>query len=77
MQVADGPDGEVYLPTIYPPLQGAAAEPSEALRLGRATEWLQVGESGPMRGLGAVTFVVGEEPKTWLEMGSLKFRPAT
>ncbi len=76
MQVTDGPDGEVYLPTIYPPLQGAAAEPSEALRLGRATEWLQIGESGPMRGLGAVTFVVGEEPKTWLEMGALKFRPA-
>src|SRR6266849_3144912 len=76
MQVTDGPDGEVYLPTIYPPLQGAAAEPSEALQLGRATEWLQIGESGPMRGLGAVTFVVGEEPKTWLEMGALKFRPA-
>jgi type VI secretion system protein ImpE len=76
MEVSHGPDGEVYLPTIYPPMQGGAAEPTDALRLGRATDWVQVGESGPMRGLGAVTLVVGEEPKTWLEMGSLKFRSA-
>jgi type VI secretion system protein ImpE len=76
MQVIDGPDGEIYLPTIYPPLQGGA-EPTDALRLGRATDWLQIGENGPMRGVGAVTLVVGEEPKTWLEMGSLNFRFAT
>jgi type VI secretion system protein ImpE len=75
MQVSDGPDGDVYLPTIYPPLQ-ADRELSDALRLGRATDWLQIGDNGPTRGLGAVTLVVGEEPRTWLEMGALTFRPA-
>jgi type VI secretion system protein ImpE len=76
MQVSAGPEGDIYLPTIYPPIQGGA-EPTDALRLGRATEWLQIGEGGPTRGLGAVTFLVGEEAKTWLEMGSLTFQPAT
>ncbi|MBV8188059.1 MAG: SciE type virulence protein [Alphaproteobacteria bacterium] len=75
MQVSDGPDGDVYLPTIYPPLQ-ADRELGDALRLGRATDWLQIGDNGPTRGLGAVTLVVGEEPRTWLEMGALTFRPA-
>ena len=76
MSVSSGPDGDVYLPTIYPPIPGTAAEPTDALRLGRATDWMQIGDSGPMRGVGAVTLVVGEEPKTWLEMGSLTFRAA-
>ena len=49
--------------------------PDDALRLGRATDWLQVGDIGPTRGVGAVTLIVGEEPKTWLEMDSLSFRP--
>jgi type VI secretion system protein ImpE len=75
MHVSGGPEGEVYLPTIYPPVQGAA-EPGDALRLGRATDWMQVGDNGPTRGVGAVTLIVGEEPKTWLEMGSLTFQPA-
>lgn len=76
MSVSDGPDGDVYLPTIYPPFPEGAAQPSDALRLGRATDWIQIGDSGPMRGVGAVTLVVGEEPKTWLEMASLTFRSA-
>jgi type VI secretion system protein ImpE len=75
MHVGGGPEGDIYLPTIYPPLQGGATEPTDALRLGRATDWVRIGESGPTRGLGAVTLVLGEEPKTWLEMGSLTFRP--
>jgi type VI secretion system protein ImpE len=76
MSVNSGPDGDVYLPTIYPPIQGASTEPTDPLRLGRATDWTQIGDSGPTRGVGAVTLVVGEEPKTWLEMGSLTFRSA-
>lgn len=77
MQVADGPEGDVYLPTIYPPVADGAAVLTDALRLGRATDWLRLGESGPMRGLGAVTLLVGEEPKTWLEMDNIKFQRAT
>jgi len=76
MQVANGPDGDVYLPTIYPPVASAAAVLTDALRLGRATDWQQAGEGGPMRGLGAVTLLVGEETQTWLEMAKVSFRPA-
>ena len=76
VQIADGPDGDVYLPTIYPPLDKSAGEPTDALRLGRATDWHQIGEDGPTRGIGAVTLVVGEEPRTWLEMSSIQFKSA-
>jgi type VI secretion system protein ImpE len=74
MEVADGPEGDVYLPTIYPPVENAVL--TDALRLGRATDWLRIGDEGPMRGLGAVTFLVGEEAMTWLEMDTVKFQPA-
>ena len=81
MQVADGPDGDVYLPTIYPPLGPPLSKDatglSDALRLGRATDWQQHGEAGPMRGLGAVTILVGDEALTWLEMDTLGFQSAT
>lgn len=76
MQVADGPDGEVYLPTTYPPLAGDAGALTDALRLGRETDWRQAGEGGPMRGLGAVTMLVGEDAMTWMEMATITFQPA-
>jgi type VI secretion system protein ImpE len=76
MQVADGPDGDVYLPMIYPPVASAAAELTDALRLGRATDWSQAGEGGPMRGLGAVTLLVGDETLTWAEMDKVSFQAA-
>ena len=77
MQVADGPDGDVYLPVIYPPIADAATAMTDALRLGRATDWKQAGEGGPTRGLGAVTILVGEEALTWLEMGKVDFQAAS
>jgi type VI secretion system protein ImpE len=76
MQVADGPEGDVYLPTIYPPVASAAAALTDAMRLGRATDWQQAGEGGPTRGLGAVTLLVGEEALTWLEMDKVGFQAA-
>jgi type VI secretion system protein ImpE len=76
MQVADGPDGDVYLPMIYPPVANAATELTDALRLGRATDWSQAGDDGPMRGLGAVTLLVGEETMTWAEMDKVSFQAA-
>lgn len=78
MQVADGPDGDVYLPTIYPPTTPAAATAmTDALRLGRATDWQQAGAGGPTMGLGAVTILVGEEALTWLEMDKISFQVAS
>jgi type VI secretion system protein ImpE len=77
MQVADGPDGEVYLPALYPPTTGTAVAMTDALRLGRATDWHQAGDGGPTLGLGAVTILVGEEALTWLEMDKVNFQVAS
>ncbi|MBI2737812.1 MAG: SciE type virulence protein [Rhodospirillales bacterium] len=79
MQVADGPDGDVYLPTIYPPptATAAATAMTDALRLGRATDWHQAGDGGPTLGLGAVTILVGEEALTWLEVDKVSFQVAS
>src|SRR5262245_39275729 len=78
MQVADGPDGDVYLPLIYPPATSAAAAAlTDALRLGRATDWQQAGDGGPTIGLGAVTMLVGEEALTWLELDKIDFQAAS
>jgi len=77
MQVADGPDGEVYLPALYPPTTGTAAAMTDALRLGRATDWHQAGDGGPTLGLGAVTILVGEEALTWLDMDKVSFQVAS
>jgi type VI secretion system protein ImpE len=74
MQVAGGPDGEVYLPVIYPPVAGAATAMTDALRLGRATDWSQAGDGGPTRGFGAVTILVGDDALTWLEMDKITFQ---
>lgn len=72
MQVSNGPDGDVYMPAIYP-MDG---DVSEALRLGRETDWRQPGGPGPTRGFGAVTLLVGEEARTLMELGSLTFAQA-
>jgi len=77
MQVADGPDGEVYLPVLYPPTTGTATAMTDALRLGRATDWHQASDGGPTLGLGAVTILVGEEALTWLEMDKVSFQVAS
>ena len=76
MQVADGPDGDVYLPVIYPPAKDTTAM-TDALRLGRATDWRQAGDGGPTLGLGAVTIMVGEEALTWLEIDRVTFQVAS
>ena len=56
MSVADGPDGEVYLPAIY----AADDAMTDALRLGRETDWREA-EGGPVRGVGQRLFIVGED----------------
>jgi type VI secretion system protein ImpE len=54
MDVRDGPDGDVYVPMFYvvPP------DASDAVRLGRATEW---SDTAPVRGSGQRLFLVGED----------------
>lgn len=67
MSVAGGPDGEVFLPATYCP---GAAEVSEAALLGRITEW-QGGEGAPIRGVGQVCFLVGDEDISILDLDSI------
>lgn len=71
--VRDGPDGEVFLPVLYP---GSAASTDPAIRLGRSTDWTG-GEGEPVRGIGQRTFLAGEEAVPILEIQSVEFGPRT
>jgi type VI secretion system protein ImpE len=72
MIVSDGPDGEVFLPVLYP---GAPAEPDDRVRLGRATDW-RGGEGTPVRGVGQRMFLVGDEGQSLLEFKEIVFQIA-
>lgn len=65
--VAGGPDGEVFLPTLYP---GTVAHADDQLRLGRGTDW-SGGEGTPVCGTGLRMFLVGEEGRSILEIAHL------
>lgn len=69
MSVQGGPDGVVYLPCVY-----GSAEPgdSEALLLGRATEWDESPE-GVVRGRGQRMYLVGDRDLSVLELGEIEF----
>jgi type VI secretion system protein ImpE len=68
MTVADGPDGEVYLPTIY----ASDEAMTDILRLGRETDWRQA-EGGPVRGVGQRLFMVGEDAIAMMDLGTIRF----
>ena len=72
MTVQDGPEGEVFLPTLY---AGSHEADDDRVRLGRYTDWLG-GEGSPVRGQGLRTFLVGEEGKTLLELEHVTFHTA-
>ena len=67
--VRSGPDGEVFLPALYP---GAAGEEDEQIRLGRSTDW-RGGDAVPVRGVGQRTFLVGEDARPILELQTVTF----
>jgi len=69
MSVEEGPEGEVYLPTIYP---GTAETNDPQLQLGRGTAWQESGQ-GVVCGHGLRMFLVGEEDKTILELQHIEF----
>jgi type VI secretion system protein ImpE len=70
MIVNNGPDGEVYLPTLY---AGTQSEADDRVRMGRVTEW-RGGKGSPTRGIGLRTFLVGDEGRTILEIENLTFQ---
>jgi type VI secretion system protein ImpE len=66
--VRGGPDGEVYIPVLYPGSAGAA---DDAIRLGRATDWIG-GDGAPTRGLGQRIFWVGQTDRPFLEISTIE-----
>lgn len=75
MIVRGGPDGEVYLPTLY---AETYLQDDDQLRLGRATAWTG-DDTGVARGLGLRTILIGEQDRTLLELNEVEFdeRPST
>ena len=68
MSVHDGPDGEVFLPALY---SGSATSDDRLLQLGRSTDWTD--EDGPIQGIGQRTYLVGEDDRPILTIGSIDF----
>ncbi len=69
LSVSEGPDGDVYIPALY---GNDEVEADDALRLGRATDWLGDGDA-PVRGLGQRTFLMGEEAADIMSLETLEF----
>ncbi|HTW25866.1 MAG TPA: type VI secretion system accessory protein TagJ [Acetobacteraceae bacterium] len=66
--VADGPDGEVYIPALYWP---DAPDLPEALRLGRETDWVE--QDGLVRGRGQRCFLIGDVAFGIMQLTTLRF----
>ena len=70
MSVADGPDGEVYMPCTY---YSTASTPAQ--RLGQTTDF--VGEEGAMvQALGLRSFLAGDDCRSVLELQKINFTHA-
>jgi len=69
MIVKDGPDGEVYLPALY---TGTHAATDDVVKLGRRTDYT---DTRPVRGTGQREFLVGDDPRTMMEIETIEFQP--
>jgi type VI secretion system protein ImpE len=65
----EGEHGEVFLPVLYP---NSHEHPDDQVKLGRSTDWTQA-ENGPVHGVGARTFLVGEDGVALPEWRELMF----
>jgi type VI secretion system protein ImpE len=72
MSVRNGPEGEVYLPTLYP---GSHTVDEVRTRLGRTTDWDE--RDGIVRGIGQRMFLLGEEAATLLDLQTFETVGAT
>ena len=71
LSVRQGPDGEVFVPALYPLMPAGAGD---TLRLGHATEWSQDAD-GPVRGSGQRIFLAGESDVAITQIKSIRFDP--
>lgn len=69
VSVASGPDGEVFLPTIY---AGGKTPPSAQARLGRQTDFVG-GDGEPIRGVGLRSFIFGDDARSILDVAEIEF----
>lgn len=69
LEIEDGPAGDVFLPVLY---AGTELEADDKVRLGRMTEWVDLG-AGLTGGVGQKTFVVDDREVSILELGELEF----
>ena len=71
MIVANGPDGEVYLPTLYAGTAGGGRRPGAT----RAVSPTGGGDGRSVRGVGLRTFLVGGEARPIMELKETFDRP--
>lgn len=69
LEIEDGPVGDVFLPVLY---AGSELEEDDQVRLGRITEWVDLG-AGLVGGIGQKTFLVDEREVSILEIGEVEF----
>jgi type VI secretion system protein ImpE len=67
VEVRNGPDGEVFLPALYP---GSSDSKDDSIRLGRSTDWSEVADA-PVTGLGQRCYLVGDELVPMLQIQTL------
>ncbi len=63
--VKDGPDGEVYVPALYP---GSHAATDDKLRVGRESSYTA---TSPVRGTGLRELLVGDEVRTLMQVEAI------
>jgi type VI secretion system protein ImpE len=68
ISVEGGSEGDVYVPVLYLDREPGS---SDALRLGRATEW---SDTVPVRGCGQRIFLAGDEGIGIMDLTELRFR---
>lgn len=71
MIVKEGPDGVVYIPTLY---YGAHTATNEVIKLGRGTDW-EGGDGKPYLGKGLREYLVGDADKPIMELTAITFSP--
>jgi type VI secretion system protein ImpE len=69
MIVRNGPDGEVYIPTVY---LGSAETNNPSVQTGRAVDWVG-NPNGCVQGLGQRVFLVGDRDRTLMDIQHLVF----
>lgn len=69
MKVNEGPEGEVFIPSLYP---GTHRSEDEQLRLGRGTQWIET-PGAPVRGIGQRVFLVGNADLSIMQLKEVVF----